>query len=85
MANRNFAIEDETYSRLKIRAAQFDVTIGKAIEILIDNFDAALEAEQDHKIEIAARQMLVERAEAWMEGFLARQEARRAARAGGAK
>lgn len=85
MRNRNFAIDDETHSRLKTRAAQFDTTIGKAIEILLDNFDAALEAEQDHKIEIAARQMLVERAEAWMEAFKARQEARRAARAGGAQ
>ena len=82
---KNFEIDPETHSRLKIRAAQFDVTIGKAIEILLDNFDAALEREQDIAIDIAARQQLVEKAVAWMEGFKARQEARRDARAGGAQ
>jgi hypothetical protein len=39
MRNRNFAIDDEIFTRLKILSAQTDRTLGRTIEYLLDLHD----------------------------------------------
>lgn len=59
MKNKNFSIEDKTHRRLKVMAAQNDVTLGKAIEQLLDIRDALLAAEHQEYLDEQEQNLFV--------------------------